>query len=65
MTAVIETPVVPVAAGPGRRTRVLRRLRSEWRAVTRRDFFPPPEREDAVRALRALGEAAATEQVTP
>ena len=27
MTAVVETPVVPVAVGPGRRTRVLRRLR--------------------------------------
>jgi len=27
VTAVVETPVVPVAVGPGRRTRVLRRLR--------------------------------------
>ncbi|GAA2146973.1 ABC transporter permease [Nocardioides koreensis] len=27
MTAVVETPVVPVAVGPGRRARVLRRLR--------------------------------------
>jgi uncharacterized protein YdbL (DUF1318 family) len=34
--------------------RTLARLRSEWRAVTRRDFFPPPEREDAAAALREL-----------
>lgn len=34
--------------------RALARLRSEWRAVTRRDFFPPPEREDAAAALREL-----------
>ena len=33
MTAVIETPVAPVAAGPGRRTRVLRRLRRNPLAV--------------------------------
>ena len=33
MTAVIETPVVPVAVGPGRRSRVLRRLRRNPLAV--------------------------------
>jgi peptide/nickel transport system permease protein len=33
VTAVVETPVVPVAAGPGRRTRVLRRLRRNPLAV--------------------------------
>jgi peptide/nickel transport system permease protein len=33
VTAVIETPVAPVAAGPGRRTRVLRRLRRNPLAV--------------------------------
>jgi hypothetical protein len=43
--------------------RRLRRLRTEFRAIGRRDFFPPPEREDAARALAALTEAAATEQV--
>ncbi len=53
-----------VAAGdPADRARALRRLRTEFRAIGRRDFFPPPEREDAARALRALSEAAATEQV--
>ncbi|WP_336027203.1 Chromate resistance protein ChrB [Geodermatophilus sp. FMUSA9-8] len=40
------------------RARALRRLRTEWRAVGRRDFFPPPEREAAAAALRALAEAA-------
>ncbi|MFD2092067.1 Chromate resistance protein ChrB [Blastococcus deserti] len=36
------------------RARALRRLRGEWRAVDRRDFFPPPEREQAAAALREL-----------
>jgi hypothetical protein len=44
------------------RTRVLRRLRTEWRAVTRRDFFPPPERQLAAAALRELAEAAAGDE---
>jgi hypothetical protein len=39
--------------------RVLRRLRTQWREIARRDFFPPPQRENAAAALRALaGEAA-------
>ena len=41
-------------AGDEDATRTLRRLRTEWRAVTRRDFFPPPEREQAAVALREL-----------
>jgi hypothetical protein len=41
------------------RARVLRRLRSEWRAIDRRDFFPPPDREVASAALRDLAHAAA------
>ena len=53
-----------IAAEPAERTRALRRLRTEFRAIGRRDFFPPPEREDAARALRALTDAAATEQVS-
>ncbi|MGY1831267.1 Chromate resistance protein ChrB [Geodermatophilus sp. SYSU D01180] len=43
---------------PVERTRALRRLRGEWRAVGRRDFFPPPERDAAGAALRALAAAA-------
>jgi hypothetical protein len=36
------------------RSRVLRRLRTQWREITRRDFFRPPQREEAAAALRAL-----------
>jgi hypothetical protein len=41
------------------RARALRRLRSEWRAIDRRDFFPPPEREVAATALRDLAQVPA------
>ena len=41
-------------ADPVERARVLRRLRGEWRAINRRDFFPPPGREAAAAALREL-----------
>ncbi|MGY1650686.1 Chromate resistance protein ChrB [Geodermatophilus sp. SYSU D01119] len=47
-----------VTAPAADRGRALRRLRAEWRAVGRRDFFPPPERDAAAAALRALAEAA-------
>jgi hypothetical protein len=50
-----------LGAGPSERARALRRLRGEWRAVNRRDFFPPPEREVAAAALRDLAAAAAAE----
>jgi hypothetical protein len=39
------------------RAGTLRRCRAEWRAVGRRDFFPPPEREEAAAALRGLAAA--------
>ncbi|MCT1434321.1 Chromate resistance protein ChrB [Dietzia maris] len=32
----------------------LRRLRNQWRQITRRDYFPPPERTAAHTALRQL-----------
>src|SRR3712207_1023280 len=35
------------SAEPLERGRALRRRRGEWRAINRRDFFPPPEREVA------------------
>lgn len=41
-------------ANPVEQGRALRRLRGEWRAIDRRDFFPPPEREEAAAALRDL-----------
>ena len=46
---------------PAEAARALRRLRGEWRAIGRRDFFPPPEREQAAAALRELEAAARTE----
>jgi len=36
------------------RAAALRRLRGQWRQITRRDFFPPPERERARTALQRL-----------
>jgi len=36
------------------RAQALRQLRNQWRQVTRRDFFPPPERDVAHAALRDL-----------
>ena len=35
--------------------RVQRRLRAELRRIERRDFFPPPEREEARAAVAVLG----------
>jgi hypothetical protein len=48
-------------ADPTERARAVRRLRGELRAINRRDFFPPPEREVAAAALRDLGAVAARE----
>ncbi len=50
-------------AVPAERVRALRRLRGEWRAINRRDFFPPPERELAAAELRALAAAVADVRV--
>ena len=36
------------------RRRGLQRLRTQWRGIDRRDFFPPPEREQSRRALNDL-----------
>ncbi len=36
------------------RAKVVVQLRRQWREITRRDFFPPPERELAATALREL-----------
>jgi hypothetical protein len=50
-----------VDGAPADRVRSLRKLRGEWRAISRRDFFPPPERETAAAALRELERATAVE----
>lgn len=49
------------SAGADDGPRALKRLRGEWRAIGRRDFFPPPEREAAAAALRELERAIARE----
>lgn len=44
----------------GQQARCLTRLRGHWREITRRDFFPPAQREQAAAALQALTEPAPT-----
>jgi cobalamin biosynthesis protein CobD/CbiB len=39
------------------RAAALRRLRAELRRITRRDYFPPPAREQARAAVEALASA--------
>jgi hypothetical protein len=56
--ALAEQCVQVAQADAADRSRAVRRLRSEWRAINRRDFFPPPEREVASAALRELAGAA-------
>ncbi|MGK5113756.1 Chromate resistance protein ChrB [Geodermatophilus sp. CPCC 205506] len=58
--ALAEACRAAVADGPAERARALRRLRTEFRAIGRRDFFPPAERDAADRALRELAAATAT-----
>ncbi|MGY1692674.1 Chromate resistance protein ChrB [Geodermatophilus sp. SYSU D01105] len=55
-----ECRAAATGAAPDR-ARALRRLRTEFRAIGRRDFFPPPERERAAAALRELAAADAVE----
>jgi hypothetical protein len=46
----------------GEQARVMRRLRGELRRITRRDFFPPPQRDTAVAAVRALSDGVAVDE---
>jgi hypothetical protein len=48
---------------PGSRRRSLARLRRELRRIRGRDYFPPPERERAQRAIDALAQV--VEEVAP
>jgi hypothetical protein len=43
--------------GGGRHRRTLSRLRRELDRIGRRDYFPPPVRQEAERAVEALGDA--------
>jgi DNA-binding transcriptional regulator PaaX len=59
---VITDAQAALTADPATRTSALRRLRNELRRITRRDFFPPCERDAAQAAVNALHEAAGSPQ---
>lgn len=44
------------AGDPQARVRTLARLRRQWHRIRQRDYFPPPEREAAARAIERLAE---------
>jgi hypothetical protein len=50
----IEQAAAARDQAPGQRRRTLGRLRRELRRIRARDYFPPPERELALRALDEL-----------
>lgn len=50
----IEDAALAREQAPGKRRRTLGRLRRELRRIRARDYFPPPERELAQRALDEL-----------
>jgi len=47
------------------RTKALARLRRTWRDVSRRDYFPPPERDTARAALDALANSSTPHPYEP
>jgi hypothetical protein len=56
-TALISEAERVRGQAPGPRRRSLARLRRELRRIRARDYFPPPEREQARQAIAALAEA--------
>jgi hypothetical protein len=54
--AVVVEARAAAAEGTGRHRRTLARLRRELNRIRRRDYFPPPERAEAQRAVEALAE---------
>jgi hypothetical protein len=63
--ALAEQCRAALAGDPADRSRALRRCRAEWRAIDRRDFFPPAERETAAAALRELAAAVSAPAEVP
>ncbi len=55
---------VVASTTPSEVTRALKRLRKELRAIQRRDYFPPPERDAARVAVERLAETLATFQAS-
>lgn len=54
-----------VAGNPSRSGQSLRKLRNELRAIQRRDYFPPPERDRAQVTIQALTEEPASQAKEP
>jgi hypothetical protein len=60
--------LIAAAAGTTRsaaRAGTLRRLRNELRAIQRRDYFPPAERDQAEAAIQALADASGHQPAPP
>ncbi|MCI2419774.1 chromate resistance protein [Saccharopolyspora sp. K220] len=57
--AIIDEAGAAAELGDGGRASAARRLRAELRRVTRRDYFPPGERDEARQAVETLAQAAA------
>lgn len=55
--SVIESARAATRRPPSERRRTLARLRRSLRAIRARDYFPPPEAEQARQALEALASA--------
>ncbi|TYB62206.1 chromate resistance protein [Nonomuraea sp. PA05] len=53
---VAEQAEAAASAPPGERSRTMKRLQAELRRIGRRDHFPPPEKETAQQAVRALAQ---------
>lgn len=54
--AVIDEAEAAASGNETDRARIVRRLRGELRRITRRDYFPPPQRDAARAAVQALTE---------
>ncbi len=54
-TRVIQDAATAATAAPSARRRSLARLRAELRRIRQRDYFPPPEGDEARRAVEDLG----------
>jgi phosphoglycolate phosphatase-like HAD superfamily hydrolase len=52
------------ATEPGERSRALRRLRAEYRRIERRDYFPPPEQDEARELLERLADSLGAETIS-
>jgi DNA-binding transcriptional regulator PaaX len=57
--ALIEEAASVRGAGSAERRRALRRLRRQLQSITKRDYFPPPQREAARMAVEELAQEVA------